>query len=222
MKHVRQLLLAVFLSLSAIGLARASQSIPPELEIYRLNICALPCWIGITPGKTTIGEAKTLLKLAYPIEEFEHYSFYSSYRGADLHQVTRPRDALTLSVSFNETQPPEKQTNTTIVEQITILTNTPIASIHWFSVLGEPKAQSVTWGNHVVYPNLLYFRERLRLTLSRVFDHDRFRPDERTKQITKLDFYAESPIFIANPIYNMPWQGWHVAGDQLLVLMEPG
>ena len=39
---------------------------PPALQELHLTDCQLPCWSGITPGKTTFAEALQQLKAIYP------------------------------------------------------------------------------------------------------------------------------------------------------------
>src|SRR5260370_16815481 len=56
----RTRLLGILLTLvtgTTLLIARAQ---PPSARVAMLHLddCQLPCWIGITPGKTTVGEAK--------------------------------------------------------------------------------------------------------------------------------------------------------------------
>src|SRR5260221_313535 len=73
-------LLAVILilttSIAAIEIVGHRQSISPRMAMLHLRDCQLPCWIGIVPGKTTIGEALKLVKQVYsdlPIEDESSY-----------------------------------------------------------------------------------------------------------------------------------------------------
>ena len=38
---------------------------PSSLQALHLDACQLPCWVGITPGKTTLDEARELFKSAF-------------------------------------------------------------------------------------------------------------------------------------------------------------
>src|SRR5258708_19418668 len=48
----------------ALLLGRA-QPMPDQLALLHLGDCQLPCWIGIVPGKTTVGEARQRIKNVY-------------------------------------------------------------------------------------------------------------------------------------------------------------
>jgi len=42
------------------------QPLPEPIAVLHLNeMCALPCWIGITPGKTRLGEARQIVADVY-------------------------------------------------------------------------------------------------------------------------------------------------------------
>jgi hypothetical protein len=41
------------------------QAAPLPVAMLRLSYCAIPCWIGIVPGKTTADEARTRIKAMY-------------------------------------------------------------------------------------------------------------------------------------------------------------
>jgi hypothetical protein len=46
----------------AVGLPRLQHPTPYErTALFHSDVCTLPCWIGIVPGQTTIGEARTLI-----------------------------------------------------------------------------------------------------------------------------------------------------------------
>ena len=45
-----------------------AQPLPDRVAVLHLNdMCKLPCWIGITPGVTTLGEAEKLVQSVYKI-----------------------------------------------------------------------------------------------------------------------------------------------------------
>ena len=46
---------------------RIAQPLPEALAQLHLTDCALPCWLGITPGKTHIEEAVQRVNVAYPL-----------------------------------------------------------------------------------------------------------------------------------------------------------
>lgn len=44
---------------------------PSSWDVLHLNICASPCWLGITPGETSGDEAEEILKSYYHVEKAE-------------------------------------------------------------------------------------------------------------------------------------------------------
>jgi len=64
-----------------------SQPVPAILAALKLDKCELPCWIGITPGKTTWKEAKQII--------------HDTYR--DARYTVRTLNVSHLAVTLNET-----------------------------------------------------------------------------------------------------------------------
>lgn len=58
-------LLTVTLVTGAAMLLGRALPIPDRVALLHLGDCQLPCWIGITPGKTSIGEARQRIKDVY-------------------------------------------------------------------------------------------------------------------------------------------------------------
>jgi len=75
-KAARVILYAFGLSVVFAALIFAARTIggtqpPPEaLQKLHLTDCALPCWIGIIPGKTTFEDAAQLITHIYPQADF--------------------------------------------------------------------------------------------------------------------------------------------------------
>ena len=60
------------LAISAAMLIGRAQPLPERVALLHLNdMCKLPCWIGITPGVTTIYEARAIVQQVYS----EHFAF---------------------------------------------------------------------------------------------------------------------------------------------------
>jgi hypothetical protein len=190
----------------------------PQLDIYHLQACELPCWVGIVPGETTLGEVQTLLERAYPFSEYEHALSYSTYGDTNWYQMTRRDDGSYLWVSFNEWESAAVQTSDTIISHMKIITG-PIHRLllgDWYNVLGEPQALSVTWGNRWAAPNALYYRQGVRLTLTSSFDEMALaRPSIR---VGTMDIYAHLE---AIPGGAVSWAGWIPYREQLVALMLP-
>jgi hypothetical protein len=48
-----------------------TRPLPDKVAMYHLDICRPPCWIGITPGITTLKEAEQQLSIYYPESEYK-------------------------------------------------------------------------------------------------------------------------------------------------------
>ncbi len=66
---MRRLVLALWFALTVTTgitvLAGRRQPTSARLAMLRLTDCALPCWIGIVPGKTTLDEAHAIIESAF-------------------------------------------------------------------------------------------------------------------------------------------------------------
>jgi hypothetical protein len=58
------LLLSILATSVALLLGR-TQPMPDRVALLRLDDCHLPCWIGIVPGKTTVGQARQRIRDVY-------------------------------------------------------------------------------------------------------------------------------------------------------------
>jgi hypothetical protein len=213
--------LQIWFSLIVIILLISRQSeLLPQLEMLHLNYCPLPCWISIVPGETTIGQAQQLLRSTYPPTEYDHFLNHNPYQGTDWLTITHRRDGTFLMVNFNEWEAAVDQTPGTIVSQITIY-NGPADNLtlgDWSILLGKPQALSVTWGNHYASPNVLYYRQGVRLTLNQV---DNFVVNSWSIPAGKLTIYDD--LFSAYPLsYSVKWHGWSIPyKDKLMALVLP-
>src|SRR5262249_23989107 len=63
----RILPLSVFMTALASITLLVARAQPPSSRVAMLHLdaCKLPCWIGITPGTTTVGEAKRRLQAVF-------------------------------------------------------------------------------------------------------------------------------------------------------------
>jgi hypothetical protein len=193
---------------------------PFPLAILALHQCELPCWIGIVPGQTTLGQAQQLLKSAYPSPEYTHTANYNPYVDMNWLTITQVRDGVSFSLNFNEDQAAAQQTEETIVTQMTI-SSKPGSGLtlgDWSSALGKPQALSVTWGSHWAAPNALYYRHGIRLTLDSGGNLDVKGWHVFADTVT---LYAD--LHRAYPLtYTIPWRGWTGSyEDSLRALMMP-
>src|SRR5579871_4074209 len=65
---VRMLGLTVVFALLIVAAQAIGNAQPPPAAIQELHLtdCQLPCWLGITPGRTSFDEVVQRLKVAYP------------------------------------------------------------------------------------------------------------------------------------------------------------
>src|SRR5436309_2212457 len=57
---IRRTLAGIVILIALTGLARFighQQPLAPQIRAWRLDECAAPCWMGITPGQSTVPEA---------------------------------------------------------------------------------------------------------------------------------------------------------------------
>jgi hypothetical protein len=218
-KHTLHLFLAsvLLVSLSLI----VSRLFPPSpqfktLEMLHLSDCKLPCWVGIIPGKTTFGEARMLIEQTYLPENFEITLGHNPDAGTDWLRVKNPQDNDAFSVTFNEWQAAKDQTDNTVISQITF--SHPLVTIgEWFFVLGKPQALSITWGKHYAVPNLLYDRQKVRVSISGT---NNFVVDNPRTLTWKLDIYDQ--IEWDKTYLNQNKLIWHgFTRTDLTVLMQP-
>ena len=214
------LFLALLLLIATLLLIDRQQAQPPQLEMLHLRDCQLPCWIGIVPGKTTIGQAEILLTSTFPPANYEHTFDHSPYQNIDWYTINRRSDGTNLSINFNEGQAAAKQTNNTTVSQITFIwgVDPHLTLGHFATLLGKPQALSVTWGNHYGSPNALYYRQGIRLTFNKIDD---FVVDSWNVEVGHLDIFANlKSVYPSN--YGVPWHGWNKTyKEDLLALMLP-
>jgi hypothetical protein len=72
---------AFVLLILAMHLVGSLQPLPQAMTELHLDECALPCWIGITPGKTTFDDALDRLSESHPMNVFVRGSLiYADYQ----------------------------------------------------------------------------------------------------------------------------------------------
>jgi hypothetical protein len=103
------------------------QPLPERVAMLHLTDCELPCWIGIVPGKTTVGEAVERVKQTYPNLEFTSFTDESG-------SYVTGMDSDKLQVQFGIT------TYDAVVQNMGIyLKFRPSVSLgELYSILGEP------------------------------------------------------------------------------------
>jgi hypothetical protein len=221
-KQTVMVYLALFSTISGILFVSRQQPLPIALERFHLNVCSLPCWIGIVPGQTTIGEAYTLIKTSYHPSDYDYFLNHNTYQDTDWFTVTNRQDGSYLSVSFNEGKTGSSQTQDTVISHIKIIVSKASAPTlgDWYNLLGKPDALSITWSEHDAAPNIVYDKQQVRLTLYSGFD--KFGLNTTYISVGTVDIYNTPMNNIAPKSYRIPWQGWKSSiKNKLLDLMLP-
>jgi len=129
---MRYVIIILCLSLLFIALAFLSgrvQPVPPQVAALHLDVCAPPCWIGITPGVTTLEEAKQRIAEFYPAVEYTT----SQSRFLSVSQVDLP---LSFSIELDPA-------DSLVVYRIAITLNSALMADGWTPVDNPP----VTWAD---------------------------------------------------------------------------
>ena len=128
--------------------------LPTRIEDFRLDQCALPCWLGIEVGKTTVADAKRLLTASFPKPKYS-----VEYSG-----VIRITDHLTseaLTVLLNDAGDPATQRDSVRVMKLELWLGDkhPLMASELFGLVGQPDSigmmrQSVRLQAYVLYCGL--------------------------------------------------------------------
>jgi len=164
---IRLVVLTMFACMTLIAVAvyiSRVQPLPEKFAFVRLVDCVLPCWIGIIPGKTTIFEARTVIRNVYPSAAFDVTDLptWSLYPFAIAMQVQHKREPRQLFITLNQFAT-EEQTEDSVVHDIQLYTYSPDEQFEtdvnvgdMMLLLGEPMCLSAIWGNHNAWPGMLY------------------------------------------------------------------
>lgn len=156
-------------------------TVPDSLSIFHFEYCALPCWIGITPGFTTLNEAKRLIHFVYGnSSEYEISEDFSNLSGG---YVTRKADGFQFSIGLTikdegSTFDPIKTGHSTIDNIDLFQTETPEASLikttvqDYTSLLGSPVSIVMLPGEGVSAPALLYPKNNIGIVIANIYDKE--------------------------------------------------
>ncbi|HLY26794.1 MAG TPA: hypothetical protein VKQ72_10675 [Aggregatilineales bacterium] len=67
-------LLVLLVCIGLVIFVARQQPLPPRLAMLHLTDCALPCWIGITPGVTPVEQVKARIESVYGDSKVYHIS----------------------------------------------------------------------------------------------------------------------------------------------------
>ncbi|MBX3066915.1 MAG: hypothetical protein KF726_28300 [Anaerolineae bacterium] len=180
--------------------------------MFHLGDCAAPCWIGIIPGKSSVAEAVTHIQSRFPDSAYKFASVQQNQ--LRWYVVSSRTDRRYLSIAFNVSEDAAAITDSTIVKQITILTNpaSKLTLADWHNLLGQPQGMSVTFGAVVgctiSNPNLLYHSRGIRLTLyeEMLYTEDMLKLDSVYIPVTRLDIFSDIDQLYP-PTFRVPWTG---------------
>src|SRR5262249_49025344 len=141
------------------------QPLPERVAILHLTDCELPCWIGIVPGKTTIGAAKERIRQVYG-REFQYE--IKEDRPGTIWIINKPHN-LSLHIVANISS--SEVTNETMVETLyfslvdgnrLFATQTPSLG-ELYSLLGHPEFIGFAPEGGGTFPVLVYPNYRTEL-----------------------------------------------------------
>src|SRR5579859_3808407 len=207
----RTLLLTVLLTLVTGTTLLVARAQPPSARVAMLHLddCQLPCWIRITPGKTTIGEAKRRL------QEVFGDSLVFTLDNARQHWtdvlITLPDSSRRFNVSIGDGQPRNNTMESSIVTAIAIYPNgtypgneqTSIGEL--YPVLGSPTYEVVIAEGTSCPRSILYadFRLEIELDVSKCDAQHRSRSVVMPVVVMTLYQNMFSP-----PNYVLQWRGF--------------
>jgi len=144
---------------------------PPTDRVAMLHLdeCHLPCWIGITPGKTTVAEAKQRL------QEVFGTSLVFTLDDARQHWtdvlITFPNNNQHFNVSVGDGQPRNNILESAVVTAIAIYPNGTMPGKErtsfgeLYSLLGNPAYDLVGYQNAPCPPKLIYYNFHMEMEL---------------------------------------------------------
>jgi hypothetical protein len=93
-----------FLIISGVVIAARQQPLPQRLALFHLNDCKLPCWIGITPGLTSVKTAEELLKNTFSAPLYKVRSSWGPENHSDFDILSQNKPLFTVSLG-HQTSP---------------------------------------------------------------------------------------------------------------------
>jgi hypothetical protein len=142
-----------------------------KTSIFKITACTLPCWVGIVPGKTTIGEARTLIQSAYALGfKVKVLPPTPDYTLAYVLRVFSKDSSRYLLVFLND-RATVPQDDNSIVHDMNIYaysdtdpdTYVP-AVVDMLLALGRPGCLAAQMGNHTAWPTMLFPRYQTKIS----------------------------------------------------------
>lgn len=203
-------LLALLLIARLIG---SLQPIPENVAILHLTDCEFPCWIGIIPGKTTLGEARQRVR-----------QIYGNLPGYIISETSAGDFSVTSDIRYEDEGPMSRglseiilesgdSTDQSIVEIIVLWeiipsrNNPDIGSLQ--GILGSPTYIFLRGSGTAEFPDLAY--PNLQLIVGLNMTDCASVP--MGKIVGSLTLYAHMPPPESWPFIPRPWRGFNRCYD---------
>lgn len=128
-----------------------------SVDFLHLTDCELPCWIGITPGKTTIREARDQIYNTYGTNTLTEDSQHSSH-------LTLQSDTARLEIYLNDGE--ARQDDTVYTIELVIDRNQATYA-DFQRALGRPAFVAFPGRQGTIYPEMLYPQRNIQIGFSR-------------------------------------------------------
>ncbi len=188
--------------IAAIVVVSRTQAIPPALQALHFKDCELPCWIGIIPGKTTIGEAERNIantyNAIYPL-------FGDSVVGYWEFVVADKETGIQIRVKLNSIT---GQPSSAIVNDITIIQDEPGPTVslgELESLLGSPENILESPPDDIPRSDIIFNNGRIH-SFTTKNECNRVTDDE---PIMFLVIYAQFPADYALVSHPLTWAGYN-------------
>jgi hypothetical protein len=181
--------LHAFLLLPIIGILLFGRQQSRKLDVLHIDICTLPCWINITPEKSTIDDAKQQVRLVYGASP--DYRIVEGNSWVDVYDANSNNLLMTIVFIVRKLNISRED----VVEGIEIQTNVSIGD----SITTFASVDAITlWGKGGgTFPALLYSKSGVIVTIDTpMLDWDtcciRIRGDESVQSITIDPMYLKA------------------------------
>lgn len=197
------LLLCFIFSLAASLCLVIGHHLPSQLSILRFPDCDLPCWIGITPGKTTIAEAKELVTHIYG-----NISEYSLAFREDVWEITdnMSRDRIKIVISPFVDQPDFVIDDLVIVYASSSGSGIPYGDL--YAVLGPPTEILLSSPDNAPYPIFRYKTQRIHVALDLVVMKGQCGQFAPSTPVSYFSIHSSPPLNYAWVSDPLPWRGF--------------
>jgi hypothetical protein len=209
----------IFGSGALIGTARLigrAQPIAQRVALMHLGDCALPCWIGIEPGQSTLAQARDQITKIFgnsPNYEIKESAGHGQFT------IWDKADNLRLGVQVNAQT--NEHTDQSVVTTLSLWEydefDTPAGKpilVELYSALGDPDNIGLLGGEGTLFQNLLYYQHHVEMTLDQ--NSNRVSTALMYQPVVELVIYSQMPARETYKYQPLPWRGFYQDIDQLL------